>query len=547
MRFLRPSLLVIPLCLIAACSKGDPKLKVEPGSLDYGFNDTTRLLTITNVGDDGGIFTSGVKDLNFSLTSDSGWVSVAPTSGVCAKDQTVTVTATINRSIMRDGANQAAIDVSSNGGEDVVVVSANNADTSPPVVTWITPAAGVDTLFVFETDTTTIELQAVDTAGIVTKVDVFVGGTLDTSLTVAPYRALIDLSGVANNRSTRIYAVATDTAGNTGSTADTLRFVRSLPPATATWRLLTPSRKPVAREDHTLSLDVARSRAVCFGGFSVVTTKRLNDLWSFDFATDNWDSLSFVDDTLSPALPPRRDHAASVLSDSLLVMGGEAGPSDSLRQDFGIFDFATGTWRIAFLPDLPTSALPAAAVGNRVYAYGGKLGTSGFPNASDRLWIYDGGTASWSFSTGHLPGLRRSPALAADLEGDRLFVYGGVSQGSGGGPTDSSNYRFTLGSGPWISTLAPGPPPLDETAVAYDSLNNRIVLWGGTDGQGGMPTEVWEFSLGAQRWRRIPTTGTQPTGRAGHQMVMDAARTRVIIFGGRASGASTDETWELKW
>jgi len=249
-----------------------------------------------------------------------------------------------------------------------------------------------------------------------------------------------------------------------------------------------------------------------------------------DFATDNWDSLSFVDDTLSPALPPRRDHAASVLSDSLLVMGGEAGPSDSLRQDFGIFDFATGTWRIAFLPDSSTSALPAAAVGNRVYAYGGKLGTSGFPNASDRLWIYDGGTASWS-----------------DLEGDRLFVYGGVSQGSGGGPTDSSNYRFTLGSGPWISTLAPGPPPLDETAVVYDSLNNRVVLWGGTDGLGGMPTEVWEFSLGAQRWRRVPTTGTPPTGRAGHQMVIDAARTRVIIFGGRASGASTDETWELKW
>jgi hypothetical protein len=59
---------------------------------------------------------------------------------------------------------------------------------------------------------------------------------------------------------------------------------------------------------------------------------------------------------------------------------------------------------------------------------------------------------------------------------------------------------------------------------------------------------VWEFSLGAQRWRQVPTTGTPPDGRTGHAMVMDPARSRLIMFGGSVPGVgSVNETWQLSW
>ena len=72
-------------------------------------------------------------------------------------------------------------------------------------------------------------------------------------------------------------------------------------------------------------------------------------------------------------------------------------------------------------------------------------------------------------------------------------------------------------------------------------------MWGGRDGAGGQPVEVWEFALGSFSWRQVPTVGTAPTGRTGHRIVYDAARRRLVMFGGRDGTTFLSETWELGW
>jgi hypothetical protein len=431
-------------------------------------------------------------------------------------------------------------------------------DRRAPTVAWATPdPASVGDDHVVDEDTITVEFTASDDGGVVSSVTVYLGGAPVATLTTAPYRTRLDLTGIDKNRSAPAFATAADPDGNVGSTADTLNLVYSPPPDTARWTPLTPSPLPPPREGHTLVLDAGHDRAILFGGFSGTTFTHLNDLWEYDLSLSSWRRLSVVDDTL---ITPRSHHGAAVIGDSLLVFGGETGAAETLIQDYFMLDMATGTWSLTILPGLPASRLPAVTHHGIVYAYGGREpgGMTDPAAVSNRLREYDAMQATWSgatFDVSPSPQRRVSAALAVDAEGGRLFVFGGITTVLRDPPSDSNWYLAALPPGvAWQTrayvpdTVRTVPPPLQGTCAIYDSLENRILLWGGEDNTGAYPDDLWEFSLGAKLWRRVPTTttGPPPSGRAAHQMVMDAPNRRILMFGGRgASGVGTDEMWEL--
>jgi hypothetical protein len=303
-------------------------------------------------------------------------------------------------------------------------------------------------------------------------------------------------------------------------------------------------------------LDADHHRAILFGGLSGVTFTQLNDLWEFDLGTSTWRSLSIADDTL---ITPRSSHGAAVIGDSLLVFGGETGLAETLLQDYFMLDLATGTWRLGILPDLPVSRMPVATYGGTVYAYGGREpGGPADPAAvSNRLRTFETTQGMWdwqSFTAPTSPQRRVGAALAVAVESAQLFLFGGVGTALQDLPSDSSWFlAATPQVQPWEKVPGYGsdprqspPPPLWKTCAVYDSLENRILVWGGQDLRGNLPTELWEFSLGARVWQQVPTTGAEvPAGRVTHQMVMDAPNRRVIVFGGNVSGLGTDELWEL--
>ncbi len=79
-------------------------------------------------------------------------------------------------------------------------------------------------------------------------------------------------------------------------------------------------------------------------------------------------------------------------------------------------------------------------------------------------------------------------------------------------------------------------------AAAYDAARGRVVLFGGNPGDGTVLGDTWEWD-GVTWFRRTPASA--PPARKDHKMVYDAARARVVLFGGGpANGIGLDDTWE---
>lgn len=90
---------------------------------------------------------------------------------------------------------------------------------------------------------------------------------------------------------------------------------------------------------------------------------------------------------------------------------------------------------------------------------------------------------------------------------------------------------------PWIS----GPLPRSSTAMAYDSIRNVTVMFGGSDlPNSGYTNETWEWN-GVVWTLRQPTSGS-PMPRNRMAMAFDSARGQVVMFGGY-TGSFTDQTW----
>lgn len=78
-------------------------------------------------------------------------------------------------------------------------------------------------------------------------------------------------------------------------------------------------------------------------------------------------------------------------------------------------------------------------------------------------------------------------------------------------------------------------------AMAYDAARGRVVLFGGKNIFDEPNDETWEYD--GMAWTRITPTGASPSARADHAMAYDAARKRVVLFGGFAGGTSRGDTW----
>jgi hypothetical protein len=102
-----------------------------------------------------------------------------------------------------------------------------------------------------------------------------------------------------------------------------------------------------------------------------------------------------------------------------------------------------------------------------------------------------------------------------------------------------------------VATAGASPAPRSGSTAIYDALKNRIVLFGGREiyeyygyVQDGEPlNDLWELKLGNDilQWNNV-TPSNSPSPRYGHTFVLDTINNRVLLFGGAdlTSLASTD-------
>lgn len=150
---------------------------------------------------------------------------------------------------------------------------------------------------------------------------------------------------------------------------------------------------------------------------------------------------------------------------------------------------------------------------------------------------------------------RYEHALAFDVATGGIVVFGGSVFGTGYGTSDTqANFGDT-----WVRDAngwhevgpaqSPGPGPRTRHAMAYDSLRQRLVLFGGLATNPGTPDAVivddtWEFD-GALWTQRNPLH--RPSARIDHGMTWHAAQGRIVLWGGMAAlpyGGHTYDTWQ---
>ena len=161
----------------------------------------------------------------------------------------------------------------------------------------------------------------------------------------------------------------------------------------------------------------------------------------------------------------------------------------------------------------------------RVVVFGGRYSLSTFSYFGD-TWEWDGNVWTRVATTG--PAIRVSPQLAYDSVRQRVVLYGGYGESSTYYDTwewNGSIWQLRATSGPQLSTAN------SNGTMVFDSARARTVLF---DFPNSGPGQTWEWD-GTVWVQKFPAT--RPTTKG--VLAYDAARQRTVHFGQQGGG-----TWE---
>ncbi len=154
-------------------------------------------------------------------------------------------------------------------------------------------------------------------------------------------------------------------------------------------------------------------------------------------------------------------------------------------------------------------------------AFGGSSATS----LLGETWVLSGG--QWRQLRVSGPSARDWHGMAFDAGRAVTVLFGGVI--ASGYSTET--WEFDAAAKAWSRVTTSGSPSgRGAFALSYDALRGRVVLFGG-DGTGGFLNDTWEYDGTAQTWTQV-TTAQAPTPRAGSAMAFDAVLGKTILFGG---------------
>lgn len=173
----------------------------------------------------------------------------------------------------------------------------------------------------------------------------------------------------------------------------------------------------------------------------------------------------------------------------------------------------------------------------RVVLFGGSGG--GTTRFND-TWEWDGST--WTQVADMGPSVRWYSGMTYDDSHQRLVLFGGVTTGGGGDDTLGDTWEWN--GTEWTQVADIGPAPRLGCALAYDTVRQRVVLFGGYNGTMNPPKffdDTWEWD--GTEWTQIADTGPPP--RLIPAMVFDSSRECLVLFGGQGQeGQWLGDTWE---
>src|SRR5262249_31259951 len=99
-------------------------------------------------------------------------------------------------------------------------------------------------------------------------------------------------------------------------------------------------------------------------------------------------------------------------------------------------------------------------------------------------------------------------------------------------------------TGSWVDVSgSAGPSNRQNHAMTYDSARHVVVLFGGYRGGFGLNNETWERD--GKPWTKITPKGASPDARGNMGLAYDSVRQKVVLYGGAGiGGTALGDTWE---
>jgi len=171
------------------------------------------------------------------------------------------------------------------------------------------------------------------------------------------------------------------------------------------------------------------------------------------------------------------------------------------------------------------------------------FGGANYHRRLDDTWVWDGRIWSERSAGGVIPGLW-SASGAYDSLRDRVVVFGGAERGSG-----LNDATFEFDGTTWAKVECEGPGTRNHLwQMAYDSRRGRVVLFGGSriyevdDDIVGTPPEADTWEWDGRAWRQVASGGPPPS--ASYGIAFDSARGVTVMLVVGAEGGAFGETWE---
>lgn len=303
------------------------------------------------------------------------------------------------------------------------------------------------------------------------------------------------------------------------------------------WVRKRPKNSPSKRSGHAMVYDAARQRTFLFGGYGDPGAW-LGDTWEWD-GTD-WRELK---PSASPF--PRTGHgmAYDAKRKRTVLFGGQALIGTSAYKVADTFEWDGTHWTLI----QPTSA-PSARTGHRM-VYDAALGrvllvdivpTSSNTWGFDDVWEWDG--ANWTrVKPKNLPPNRSGFAVAYDGSRQRMLLHGGAD--SRGLPYFTDTWEWVGDS--WVELKSNSDPGARAGhMMVFDEARRRMVRFGGY--RTALPwnylaRDTWTWD--GANWTDMPPMS--PPFRYHAAMAYDAARGRTVLFGGQTGNDLRDDTFEF--
>jgi len=302
------------------------------------------------------------------------------------------------------------------------------------------------------------------------------------------------------------------------------------------WHQLATTNNPPPRKNASAVYDPIAHRIVLFGGSG--TSGNLNDLWEFNLATLAWQQIVPV----NAELPPVRFTHNAVFDSAQNRMIVWSGQGSGLYNDVWAFNFSTNNWQQLWANGNAAGA-PLIRYGTaaafdplhrRLINFAGFTSSGRFKDT----WHLNVDAPEWTDKSDSNNPLERCLHTACFVPDRRkMIVYGGQRSG-----TLDDIWALNTDTFVWAN-LTPPVRPAGRwfSSIVYDGKGN-ILMFGGQTANGAS-NEFWRFSLDMNMWELIPSAKS-PEARYGHSAVYVPSRNSMLVIGGLGLELYS-ETWEV--